>query len=158
MIEAAGKSGSLITAKKALDKECEVLAVPGTTFDTRPLGCNLLISYGTTLMRSTQVVFEVTGPVALQTVKPRQRQVLDESVSKPHTLQQTAQLRYLTLARFLTSSLADDQLIRDLRANVANFSAALVELYIALGFNGIQWKWPHLRILMNGPQNSNLFV
>ena len=131
VIEAAGKSGSLITAKTALDQGRDVLAVPGHPFDARASGCNLLIRDGATLVRSAQDVIDAIGPVALQTIKPPQRQVPDRTAPKPRTLQQTAKLHQLILDRLGPSPLAEDQLIRDLRANSADFSAALVELEIA---------------------------
>jgi len=131
VIEAAGKSGSLITAKTALDQGRDVLAVPGHPFDARASGCNLLIRDGATLVRSAQDVIDAIGPVALQTIKPPQRQVPDRTAPKTRTLQQTAKLHQLILDRLGPSPLAEDQLIRDLRANSADFSAALVELEIA---------------------------
>ena len=131
MIEAAGKSGSLITAKTALDQGRDVLAVPGHPFDARASGCNLLIRDGATLVRSAQDVIDAIGPVALQTIKPPQRQVPDQTAPTPDTLQQTAKLHQLIIDRLGPSPLAEDQLIRDLRANSAEFSAALIELEIA---------------------------
>lgn len=44
VIEAAPKSGSLITARRAGDYGREVMAVPGSPLDPRAQGCNLLIS------------------------------------------------------------------------------------------------------------------
>ena len=41
VIEAAAKSGSLITAKTALDQGRDVYAVPGHPFDARASGCNI---------------------------------------------------------------------------------------------------------------------
>ena len=43
VIEAAAKSGSLITAKTALEQGRDVYAVPGHPFDARTSGCNILI-------------------------------------------------------------------------------------------------------------------
>ncbi|MFV0301914.1 MAG: DNA-processing protein DprA [Paracoccus sp. (in: a-proteobacteria)] len=52
VIEAAHRSGSLITAKNALDQGREVMAVPGHPMDARAAGCNALIRDGATLVRS----------------------------------------------------------------------------------------------------------
>lgn len=131
VIEAAGKSGSLITAKTALDQGRDVLAVPGHPFDARASGCNLLIRDGATLVRSAQDVIDAIAPVPMHTIKPPQRIVPDKSAPKPRTLQQTAELHQLILDPLGPSPLAEDQLICDLKANSADFSAALIELEIA---------------------------
>ena len=62
VVEAAERSGSLITARNALDQGREVMAVPGHPVDARAGGCNLLIRDGCTLIRSAQDVMEALGP------------------------------------------------------------------------------------------------
>lgn len=62
VVEAAEKSGSLITARNALDQGREVMAVPGHPVDARAGGCNLLIRDGCTLIRSADDVLEALGP------------------------------------------------------------------------------------------------
>lgn len=66
VVEAAEKSGSLITARNALDQGREVMAVPGHPVDARAGGCNLLIRDGCTLVRSADDVIEALGPVLAQ--------------------------------------------------------------------------------------------
>lgn len=52
VIEAAHRSGTLITARSALDQGREVMAVPGHPMDARAAGCNALIRDGAVLVRS----------------------------------------------------------------------------------------------------------
>ncbi|WP_374424404.1 DNA-processing protein DprA [Paracoccus sp. (in: a-proteobacteria)] len=56
VIEAAQRSGSLITARCALDQGREVMAVPGHPMDARAAGCNLLIRDGAALVRNSEDV------------------------------------------------------------------------------------------------------
>jgi len=51
VVEAAARSGSLITAQMALDQGREVMAVPGHPLDARAAGCNALIRDGALLVR-----------------------------------------------------------------------------------------------------------
>ena len=51
VIEAAPKSGSLITARLAAEAGREVMAVPGSPLDPRAQGCNQLIRDGATLVQ-----------------------------------------------------------------------------------------------------------
>ena len=48
MVEAAPRSGSLITARLAGEAGREVMAVPGSPLDPRAQGCNQLIRDGAT--------------------------------------------------------------------------------------------------------------
>lgn len=62
VVEAASRSGSLITARDALDLGREVLAVPGHPFDARASGCNMLIRDGAQLVRSADDVIAALPP------------------------------------------------------------------------------------------------
>ena len=70
VVEAAARSGSLITARNALDQGREVLAVPGHPFDARGAGCNMLIRDGATLVRGAADVIEAVGPADRPTRTP----------------------------------------------------------------------------------------
>jgi DNA processing protein len=58
VIEAAPKSGSLITARLAAEAGREVMAVPGSPLDPRAQGCNQLIRDGATLIQNAADVVE----------------------------------------------------------------------------------------------------
>ncbi|MEM9196315.1 MAG: DNA-processing protein DprA [Pseudomonadota bacterium] len=58
LIEAAARSGSLVTARTALDQGREVMAVPGAPLDARAEGCNQLIRQGAALIRHAEDVQE----------------------------------------------------------------------------------------------------
>lgn len=63
VIEAAPRSGSLITARRAGDYGREVMAVPGSPLDPRAQGCNQLIREGATLIQTVDDVLEALGPI-----------------------------------------------------------------------------------------------
>lgn len=61
VVEAAARSGSLITARNAAEQGREVLVVPGHPFDGRAAGCNMLIRDGATLVRGKGDIAEALG-------------------------------------------------------------------------------------------------
>lgn len=63
VVEAAPRSGSLITARLAGEAGRDVMAVPGSPLDPRAQGCNLLIREGATLVQSAADVIEAIGPI-----------------------------------------------------------------------------------------------
>jgi DNA processing protein len=66
VVEAAPRSGSLITARLAAEAGREVLAVPGSPLDPRAQGCNQLIRDGATLIQNAADVAEAIRPYAAQ--------------------------------------------------------------------------------------------
>lgn len=62
VVEAARRSGSLITARRAADQGREVFAVPGHPLDPRAAGTNQLIKDGATLVTSAEDVMDALQP------------------------------------------------------------------------------------------------
>jgi DNA processing protein len=129
VVEAAAKSGSLITARSALDQGREVMAVPGHPFDPRATGCNMLIRDGALLVRGTSDVLEALG--ASPALRP------DDDVSLPplpgpaapqRRLKDVALLHSMILSRLGPSPLAEDQLLRDLKVSPAELAPELLTL------------------------------
>ena len=63
VVEAAPKSGSLITARLAAEAGREVMAVPGSPLDPRSHGCNQLIREGATLVQNAAEIAELIRPL-----------------------------------------------------------------------------------------------
>jgi DNA processing protein len=124
VIEAAAKSGSLITTRNALDQSRDVLAVPGHPFDGRTAGCNMLIRDGATLVRSADDVIEALGNIH----PPKPPELPLPTPAPKQNLRQTADLHSKILQRLGPSPVAEDQLIHDLGAAPTTVAPALVSL------------------------------
>jgi DNA processing protein len=70
VIEAAKRSGSLITARFALEQGREVFAVPGSPIDPRTEGTNDLLKQGATIVTQASDVFSVVEPILGQLREP----------------------------------------------------------------------------------------
>ena len=125
VVEAAAKSGSLITARNALDQGRDVLAVPGHPFDARASGCNMLIRDGATLVRGAKDVIEALA-------HPRAPELPLEPPAVPpapaRSLRDVAALHSEILSRIGPSPVAEDQLIRDLKSPANAVAPVLVDM------------------------------
>ena len=130
VVEAAARSGSLITARTALDQGREVLAVPGHPFDARAAGCNLLIRDGATLVRGADDVIEAISahhPAPAPVATAEQIEVTGPAPER-RSLAEMSALHGQILARLGPSPLAEDQLIRDLAMPAAQVAPELLTL------------------------------
>jgi len=130
VVEAAAKSGSLITARTALDQGRDVLAVPGHPFDARASGCNMLIRDGATLVRGVGDIVDLLGDPKTSTPElplTMPAQATTEA-SPTRSLRETALLHDDILARLGPSPIAEDQLIRSLGAAPTAVAPLLMDL------------------------------
>ena len=77
VVEAAERSGALITAEAALDLHKEVMAVPGSVFSPLSVGTHGLIRDGAGLVQNARDVLAVLGAT---------QEVLDDPLSPPRSL------------------------------------------------------------------------
>lgn len=133
VVEAAAKSGSLITARNALDQGRDVLAVPGHPFDARASGCNFLIRDGAALVRNAQDVIEAIGPAVFAQQSTNSMPPL---LPEQRSLQDTAALHSQILARLGPSPLSEDQLIRDIGDNGGPSSGDILPELVNLELEG----------------------
>lgn len=127
VVEAAVKSGSLITARNALDQGREVLAVPGHPMDNRAAGCNALIRDGARLVRNAEDIIEALPSLDKPTQSPLPG--LDPNPADPPAA--PPDLLPKILSQLGPSPLSEDQLTRDLRVSARDILPALTELELA---------------------------
>ncbi|MEI8129972.1 MAG: DNA-processing protein DprA [bacterium] len=75
IVEAADKSGTLITASLALDYNREVFAVPGPITSSNSLGTNLLIKQGSTPITRSEDILEFFGLVGTDEATERESEI-----------------------------------------------------------------------------------
>jgi len=133
VVEAAARSGSLITARLALEQGREVLAVPGHPMDTRAAGGNLLIRDGAVLVRSADDVIEALG--AMPMPHPRPLPAVQTAVTPAPAPVQSASRPddgHGMAARIMDligpSPTPEDQVIRDLGISPAAMAQVLADL------------------------------
>ncbi|MGA1208431.1 MAG: DNA-processing protein DprA [Gemmobacter sp.] len=141
VVEAAVRSGSLLTARDALDLGRAVMAVPGHPVDPRAGGCNQLIREGATLVRDAADVLEALAEVLpVAGVSPGQvpRIVRGETATAaPLPPPQgpgagaAGALAEAILARLGVAPIPEDQLIRDLARPASEVAPEVVALELA---------------------------
>jgi DNA processing protein len=130
VVEAALRSGSLITARFALEQGREVFAVPGSPLDPRCRGTNDLIRNGATLVETVDDIARELAPYL--TVPPARQQDRSETLP-PQPVGETE----LGRARDLVSNLLSphpvpvDELVRQCQLSAALVVMVLLELELA---------------------------
>ncbi|UIP06028.1 DNA-processing protein DprA [Erythrobacter sp. SDW2] len=129
VVEAAPKSGSLITARLAGEAGREVMAIPGSPLDARSAGCNQLIREGVVLVQGPEDVVEL-----LSSFEGTPRSSFREGGwhDFDHAPEELAKAEPADIASLLTTApVAVDELIRQSGTSAASVQLALLELEIA---------------------------
>jgi DNA processing protein len=122
VVEAAAQSGSLITARSALEQGREVFAIPGSIHSPLAKGCHQLIRQGAKLVESAQDILEELrwDSPALHTSQSGATQIAASNLSDP-------KLQSL-LENMGHDALSVDQLVTRSGLPVASVQAALLHL------------------------------
>jgi len=132
IVEAAKRSGSLITARLALEQGREVFAVPGSPLDPRAEGTNSLIKQGATPVTEADDIVSVLRPIMgpeLETDLPAREQDRDEhEKSAPEP---AADERARVIALLSPAPVSIDDLIRLSSTSPRIVRMVLLELEIA---------------------------
>ncbi len=131
VVEAASRSGSLITARMALEQGREVFAVPGSPLDPRARGPNELIRGGATLIQSAaDVIDSLAGPFAPR--KPHSAAFqLDDDMSVPMDDTDLAEARRALGEQLGATPVTVDELVRECQLSAKVVLTVLLELELA---------------------------
>lgn len=142
VVEAAAKSGSLITARYALEQGREVFAVPGSPLDPRSRGTNDLLRNGATLTETAADILDQLGPLLqgrlpapqivpaqprlpLRQIAPREAMpAAGAAVSEDSALD-------LIIEKLSPTPVAVDELVRQCQLSAAAVATLLLELELA---------------------------
>jgi len=134
VVEAALKSGSLITARLAAEQGREVLAVPGSPLDPRCRGTNDLLRQGATLAESANDVIDALASIVNQSAAAGD--VAQQNDNKEEFLAGLDETALAAARRAVLQALSPtpvevDEIIRQCQLSAPIVQAALLELELA---------------------------
>lgn len=126
IVEAALKSGSLITARFALEQGREVFAIPGHPLDPRARGCNQLIKNGAVLVEELEdITHEISPSMSLH---------LEEQLPSLENINPSLSLdkaRHIINENLSFVAISIDELIRECQLSASDVWVVLLEMEIA---------------------------
>jgi len=130
VIEAAGRSGSLITARFAAEQGREVMAVPGSPFDPRSEGPNKLIKQGAALITCTSDVMECLPyeiGIKLNELPKKKSATATPFLQKQDGLQSHSKI----IEKIGTTPVEIDEIVASSGINISTVLSVLLELEMA---------------------------
>jgi len=137
VVEAAPRSGSLITARLAGEAGRHVMAIPGSPLDPRSRGCNNLIREGATLVQSADDILELIGSFDERASPTNQKFVNQPNGKQVSTFREqddnetNDRDRARVFELLSITSVSTDELIRQADLNPSTVQLILLELELA---------------------------
>jgi DNA processing protein len=132
VVEAAERSGSLITARLAGEQGREVFAVPGSPLDPRAAGTNNLLKQGACLVTSARDIVDVLAPILGRPPAPPVELAAADEHRPPEPLRDIRQSeRELIVAALGPSPVDIDEVIRATGLPTRKVHIVLLELDLA---------------------------
>ncbi|MFC4292138.1 DNA-processing protein DprA [Sphingorhabdus arenilitoris] len=130
VVEAAPRSGSLITARLAAEMGREVMAIPGSPLDPRARGCNQLIREGATLVQDASEIAELIRPFDDRMSQSRPAQKLEAPPAEEYNFEGEAE-RQAIIDLLGMTYVSVDELVRQSEAPTSAVQLVLLELELA---------------------------
>ncbi|HIJ37560.1 MAG TPA: DNA-protecting protein DprA [Rhodospirillaceae bacterium] len=130
VVEATQRSGSLITARIALEQGRELFAVPGSPLDPRCRGPNGLIKNGATLVENAN---DILGALAnmRQTPQPTGSKALNLFLNRDERVVDGDQAHQTVMESLSASPVTVDEIVRQCQLSPAAVSMVLLDLELA---------------------------
>ncbi len=130
VIEANSKSGSLITAQRAMEQKRTVFAVPGNPLDMRSQGPNLLLKQGAHLVETSQDIINVLNECHFSEMADIYQDKMNVSMVNPD-ISDIKDVRELIIENLSPDTIFVDELIRECHLSASVVNVVLVELELA---------------------------
>lgn len=139
VVEAAMRSGSLITARMALEQGREVMAVPGSPLDPRCQGTNNLLRQGATLVEGADDVLRALETLQPPRMEERQRDLFGRSFAAAQGAAgaavtdeaELARARAVVLENLSPTPVTIDELVRGCQLSAPVVLTVVLELELA---------------------------
>jgi len=131
VIEAAERSGTLITARYAGEQGRTVFAIPGSPLDPRSAGTNRLLKDGAVVTTGTDDIVSVVEPMLEEPLDPPARMFRERSATPPIELDHPETARGKVIEALGPAPIEIDEVIRFTGLRPAEVQMVLIELDLA---------------------------